>query len=124
MMAYNADLGIASVRFVMDKRIASAANMEHMREMRYPFIIAVETRLKVLRGTLDNQKHEVCSARHRIDSLKVFGMGIKSRFYGVTSTLHIYYRLSALRKNILKPLLNRDGIRITTRWRSDTLNFS
>jgi transposase len=91
MMAYNSELDITNVRFVMDKGFATTKNLEHMREMHYPFIIAVENRFKAFRAAIAEHKDEVRLSQNHIDSLKIFGMSVQGRFYGVTSTLHLYY---------------------------------
>jgi transposase len=38
MMAYNVNLGITDIRFVMDRGFVSTANIEYMREAGYFFI--------------------------------------------------------------------------------------
>jgi len=91
MMAYNADLGIGGVCFVMDKGFVSTANLEYMHNEGHSYIVAIENRYRAARRVLDEHKKEVRSSRCRIDKFGIFGMGVKDRFYGVTSTLHIYY---------------------------------
>jgi transposase len=91
MMAYNTDLGIENVRFVMDKGFVSTGNMEYMRASGHPFLAAVEGRFKAFKDTLTEHRVQVRSSRNHIDSLGVFGLGVKGRFYGIAATLHIYY---------------------------------
>jgi transposase len=91
MMAYNADLGINKVCFVMDKGFVSTVNLKYMRDKSHPYIVAAENRLKAIQHALDKYKVEIKSSKNRINKYEVFGMGVKGRFYGVTSTLHIYY---------------------------------
>jgi transposase len=91
MMAYNANLGITDVRFVMDKGFVATANIEYMREAGYFFIVAAENRFKAIRSAIDGHKNEVRASRNRIDRFNLFGIAVKGRFYGIASTLHIYY---------------------------------
>jgi transposase len=91
MMAHNMDLETEGLRFVMDKGFASGANMKHMQKMKYPFIIATENRLKAVHKAIRENKGRLRSSRSRIDHLDVFGTAIKGNFFGVNSTLHVYF---------------------------------
>jgi transposase len=91
MMAYNEELGISDVCFVMDRGFASSSNMEYMRSKGYLFIMAVESRTKAFKAVIRERKDLVRLSCQHIDSMKIFGLGVKRRFLGVTSTLHIFY---------------------------------
>jgi transposase len=89
MMAYNKELGIRNVSFVMDKGFCSTANLQYMRDSHIPFIMGIEMRHKATRKALDTVREDIASMRNRLDD--VYARSIRSRFYGVDSTMHIYY---------------------------------
>jgi transposase len=91
MMEFNKDLDIEGVSFVMDRGFPSTANLEFMRSEGLPFVAAVETRSKAIRDVLAREGGLLRSSRNRLDDLEVFGTGVKGRYFGVASTLHIYY---------------------------------
>jgi transposase len=96
MMEYNDDLKIKDITFVMDKGFASTANFEYMRQKGYPFIVTVENRTKAFKEALHTYYNDIQSDENYIDDLEVYGMGIKGRYFGVASTLHIFYDVERL----------------------------
>jgi len=91
MMAYNDDLGIKKVCFVMDKGFVSSANLGYMHNEGHAYVVAVENRSKAVRHAIEEYRREVKSSRCHLGKYGLFGLEVKGRFYGVTSTLHIYY---------------------------------
>jgi hypothetical protein len=89
MMACNNELGIRNVSFVMDRGFCSTANLRYMNNSRLPFIMGAEMRHKATRKAIDEVREGIASMRNRLDN--VYARCIRSRFYGVDSTMHIYY---------------------------------
>ena len=89
MMAYNDELGIHNVSFVMDKGFCTTANLRYMHDSHISFIMSIEMRHKATRKAIDEVREGIVSMRNRLD--KVYSRCIRSRFYGVDSTMHIYY---------------------------------
>ena len=55
MMAFNDELGIQNISFVLDFGFCSTANLEYMRENHYIFIVAVEIRHKSTKLEIDKE---------------------------------------------------------------------
>jgi transposase len=91
MMELNKELGVDGVCFVMDRGFASTRNLEHMCDMGYPFIMAMESRTKAFKTAIRERGNTVRTSRNHIDDLKVFGLAVKGRYFGASSTLHIFY---------------------------------
>lgn len=96
MMAYNAELGIENVSFVMDRGFATTDNAEFMRANSYPFILGAEFRLKAIQQSFLENKQDVGNAENYILSEKVYGLAVKGRFYRIAATLHIFYDPAAI----------------------------
>lgn len=98
MMAYNAELGIEDVSFVMDRGFATTDNAEFMRANRHPFILGAEFRLKAIEQAYAENRQGVCDAKNYILSEKVYGLPVKGRFYRIAATLHIFYDTESVPK--------------------------
>jgi len=90
MMAYNAELGIQDVGFVMDRGFCTTANMGYMHAEHLSFIIGVEVRHKATREAIESVRDNITSMRYRL-SQGIFARCVHGRFYGITSTMHVYY---------------------------------
>jgi transposase len=90
MMAYNAELGIEDVGFVMDRGFCTTANVGYMHSAHIPFVMGVEIRHKTTLEAIDAVRDNMTSMRYRLKQ-GVFARSVRSRFYGVTSTMHVYY---------------------------------
>ena len=90
MMAYNKELGIQSAGFVMDRGFCTTANIGYMQSAELPFIIGVEVRHKTTQAAVDSVRSNITSMRFRT-SQGIFARSVHGRFYGVTSTMHVYY---------------------------------
>ncbi|MDR3204820.1 MAG: transposase [Deltaproteobacteria bacterium] len=90
MMAYNEELGISNVGFVLDRGFCATANVQDMNKNSYDFIIGVEKRHKTTRMAIDLSRDCIESIHNRIES-GVFAFAIRGCFYGTKSTMHIYY---------------------------------
>ena len=89
MMAYNKDIGIEGVTFVMDKGFCSTANVRYMHSGQLPYIMGVEGRHKATKASIDKVRETIVSMRNRI-AAGVYAQDIKGFYYGEQSTLHIY----------------------------------
>lgn len=90
MMAYNVDLGIKDVGFVMDKGFCSTANIGWMHDQRLNVVLAAEIRHKAIRDAIDQVRDQIISMRY-LTPQGVYARCVHGRFYGVTSTVHIYH---------------------------------
>jgi len=90
MMAYNADLGIEDIGFVMDMGFCSTANLNFMHSSNYRYIITADPRHKAPRAAIDEVRNGIVSMRNHI-SHNTYGRSVHGRFYGVRATMHIYY---------------------------------
>jgi hypothetical protein len=90
MTACNDELGIANVGFVLDRGFCSTANVKHMAERGYDFIIGVEKRHKAARMAIDLTRGSIANIRNRIEP-GVFAVASKGYFYGTAGTMHIYH---------------------------------
>jgi hypothetical protein len=91
MMAYNAELGIENVSFIMDRGFASTDNAEFMRSEGYPFILGASHSIKAIQQAFTENKDFVQSSQTYILSEKVYGLAVKGRYYRIDATLHIFY---------------------------------
>jgi transposase len=98
MMAYNAELDIENVSFVMDKGFATTDNAEFMRFKGYTFILGAEYRIKAIQQAFAENKQKVQDAKNYILREKVYGLPVKGRFYRIAATLHIFYDPEAVPK--------------------------
>jgi transposase len=90
MMAFNDELGITGVSFVLDCAFCNTVNLEYMREKDYVYIVAVEIRHKATRAAIEEIKADINSLEYYI-SENTRGKSVKGIFYGVDATMHVYY---------------------------------
>lgn len=90
MMAYNEELGVKSTGFIMDRGFCTTANINYMHSARLPFIMGVEIRHKTTQVAVDKVRGNITSMRFRIKQ-GIFARSVHDRFYGVSSTMHVYY---------------------------------
>jgi transposase len=90
MMAYNGDLGINGVGFVMDRGFCTTDNVTFMHSSRLKYIMGVEMRHKATRDAIDGIREEIVSVGNSM-SCGVYARSVRSRFYGAATTMHIYY---------------------------------
>ena len=89
MTAYNDDLGIHNVTFVMDKGFCSTANVRYMHSKHMPYILGVELRHKATKNAIDKVRDTIMSMRQRIGQ-GIYAGHVRSFFYGGVSNMHIY----------------------------------
>jgi transposase len=90
MMAYNDELRISDVGFVLDRGFCSTANIKFLANAGFDYIIGVEKRFKTTRAALDLARDGIVSMRNRTVQ-GVYAVEMKGCFYGTTGIMHIYY---------------------------------
>jgi transposase len=111
MMAYNEELGVGDVCFVMDRGFCSTANVRFMHENHLPYVMGVEIRNKAARQAIDEVRSSIQAMSARLAD-GVYAAHLRDRFYGETSTLHIYYDPALAerqRSDFARTLLNREN---------------
>ena len=90
MMAYNNELNIGKdIVFVMDRGFCSTSNVNFMHSENIHYILGVDTRHKALRAAIDGVRDKIVSFRNLVHD-GTYAVSVHSRFYGESSTLHIY----------------------------------
>ena len=89
MMAYNAELGIRDVGFVMDRGFCTTANIKYMASHKLDFILGAEIRRKTTREAVDRVRDVIVSMRNRTDQ-GVYAQSVHGTFYGSASTMHVF----------------------------------
>jgi transposase len=89
MMAYNDDLGIKNVTFVMDKGFCSTANVRYMHSAQMLYILGVEIRHKATKEAINEVRDAIVSMRRRIGQ-SVYANSVRGFFYGEQTNMHIY----------------------------------
>jgi transposase len=90
MMAYNKDLGVNRVTFVMDRGFASTANIGYMRRHKLSYVLGVEARYKAARQAVEEVRAGVFEMPNRLGS-GVYAKAVKGVFWGQEATLHVFY---------------------------------
>ena len=90
MMAYNETLGISDVVFVMDRGFCMATNIRYMRSEKLAFICGADISHKTTSSAVSKVKETIISMKN-VTFQGVYASSVKSEFYGITSTLHIYF---------------------------------
>ena len=90
MMAYNKELGIEGVCFIMDRGFCKTDNIKYMHSTQKTYVCGAELGHKASSAAHRNVRDDIISMRNAI-SQGVYSRSIHSRFYGVTTTLHIYF---------------------------------
>ena len=90
MMAYHETLGIGKVCFVMDKGFCTTGNINYMHSKQLPYVMGVDKSHKSIRTAIDSVREGITSMRFMVKK-GLYARSIRSRFYGSTSTLHVFY---------------------------------
>ncbi|MDR1658650.1 MAG: transposase [Deltaproteobacteria bacterium] len=90
MMAYNPELGIKNVGFVLDRGFCSTANIKFLAKNHYEFIMGVPTRCKTTLETIDLARDSIISKRNLVAD-GVYAVSKKGFFYGTASVMNVYY---------------------------------
>jgi len=89
MMAYNEDLDIRDVTFVMDKGFCSTTNVRYLHSAHLPYILGMDARHKATRDAIDKVRGTIVSMRHCI-AQGVYADKVHGFFYGEQTNIHIY----------------------------------
>ena len=90
MMAYNETLGIKNVCFIGDRGFCKTSNINYMHASNLLYLIGVEVGHKTVCAAIDKVRDEILSVRNAIEP-GVYACSVHGRFYGETSTMHVYY---------------------------------
>ncbi|MDR1441652.1 MAG: transposase [Bifidobacteriaceae bacterium] len=92
MTAYNQDLGVKDVTFVLDRGFASTANVACLRgsRPRPHYILGVASRLKTARAAVERVRAGITEMGNRLPG-GVYGQAVKGRFLDAPGTLHVYF---------------------------------
>jgi transposase len=92
MTAFNEDLGVKDVTFVLDRGFASTANVACLRDSRPRphYILAVVSRLKTARTAVERVRAGITEMGNRLAG-GVYGQAVKGRFLDAPGTLHVYF---------------------------------
>jgi transposase len=93
MMAYNSDLGIKNVGFVMDSGYCSTANAKFMVKEGLDFIMGVDITHKTTRVAVKAFRGKLTSLRNKA-ATGVYAKSMRGCFYGVSANMHVYYEPS------------------------------
>jgi transposase len=90
MMAHNDEFGVKNLGFVLDRGFCEADNVQYLDENKYTFVLGVITSHKTVSSAVDNCRDDIISTRYRIEE-NMYGKSVKGKFYGVESTMHVYF---------------------------------
>ena len=90
MMAYNTILEISGATFVMDRGFCTATNIRYMRSEKLPFICGADISHKATSAAVLTVQESIISMKN-LTVQGIYASSVKSEFYGITSTLHIYF---------------------------------
>jgi transposase len=109
MMAYNSELGINNIGFVMDRGFCTTSNIKYMAKSKLDFIIGAEIRHKSTKKTLDKVRDYIISMKNRTDQ-GIYALSVSDIFYGTTLTMHVYNDPSLAERQ------RRDLFRMVESW--------
>jgi transposase len=112
MIAYNEELGIDGVSFVMDRGFCTTSNLKWLHSHKMKYVIAVDNYHKTTREAIDEVRDEITSLRNRIAN-GIYSKTIISRFYGVKSEMHVYYvakNAERLKKDLFRLAVSKGEI--------------
>jgi transposase len=90
IMKYNKELNIKDIIFIMDRGFCSTSNLEWLHSQHIPYVMAVETGHKTTQAAIDLVRDNIDTYQYRCTE-SVYGRMIHSRFYGVTTNMHVFY---------------------------------
>ena len=90
MMEYNETLGISGATFVMDRGFCKTDNIKYMHSSKLRYIMGVNEEHKAIRAAIDKARDGIISVSN-VAGTGVYSRQVQGRFYGMASTLHVYY---------------------------------
>jgi transposase len=92
MLAFNKELGITDVGFILDRGFCSTANIRHMAGEGLTFIIGVEKRHKTTRVAIDFARKIIHLMDNRTKCQDgIYAISADGHYYGTDCTMHVYY---------------------------------
>ena len=95
MMEYNDTLGIDDACFVMDLGFCKTHNINYMHARRKKYICKADTGIIAIATAIKSVRNKIVSMEN-LTSQGVYATSIRSRFYGETTNLHIYFDESSV----------------------------
>ncbi|MDR1052061.1 MAG: transposase [Deltaproteobacteria bacterium] len=89
MMAYNKDLSISEVVYVLDFGFCSVDNIKYLSQTGFKYLLHVDRRYKETMAVLDNAREGILTMQNLISD-GVYGVSKKGNFYGVNGTMHVF----------------------------------
>jgi transposase len=90
MMAYNQELEIENVGFVLDRGFCTTANVKFLDVKGYNFILGIEKRHKATLAAIEQVRDGIISMQNLTDQ-GIYAAQIKGCFYGTSGTMNIFY---------------------------------
>lgn len=90
MMAFNEQLGVGGVGFVMDQGFCTATNLAYMEANQLRVIVKTSLRNPQVKNAVAGVREGIVSLRHRLPQ-GVYGETVTGLFYNTPATLHIYH---------------------------------
>ncbi|MDR2352287.1 MAG: transposase [Deltaproteobacteria bacterium] len=90
IMAYNTELGMKDVGFVLDRGFCSTVNIKFMAKEGHDFILGVPKRCKTTLAVIDLARKGIVSLRNKIAD-GVYAVTMKGSFYGIPSGMNVYF---------------------------------
>lgn len=110
MMAYNDDLGIKDACFITDRGFCMTANIKHMHSINKTYLCGAELDHKASAEAVKSVMSNMLSMKNFI-SQGIYAQAVHGRFYGVTTTLHLYLdpeNAERQRKDVLRIVKSED----------------
>jgi len=90
MMAYNEELGIKDVGFVMDRGFCSTANVGYMTGASLDFVVGAVSWHKQVRRAIGSVAGSITSMRNHI-GCGVYARSVTGTFYGAEAVMHVFF---------------------------------
>jgi transposase len=109
MLAYNNELGIEDVCFVLDRGFCSTANIKFLAQQGNDFIMGVPQRSKTTLAAIELARNGIISMRNRVAD-GVYGTKQDGTFYGTKAEMIVYFSnelAEAQRKDLFRTVESR-----------------
>jgi transposase len=90
MMAYNKDLEISNIGFILDKGFCSTKNISYLAQNNIDFIIAINKFHKTANETIDICRTNLTTLDYKIEH-NTYGKSKYGCYYGIKANMHVYY---------------------------------
>lgn len=122
MMQHNNELGIETVKFVMDKGFYNSDNLKYMIEKNYSFILSTSNTLIANKKLIDKHKPTITSSKFYRNKYDIYSTYELVKKHSKNTKIHIYYdktkatleELDLYQKiNNAENLLQQKGVNLT-----------